>query len=386
MKVGILANEFLDPAGGRIGGFGWAARESATLLADRGDEVVLLTGELDEEAVGPHPQVHGLPLVPVRRSPLRHAAELRRHRPDVVLGIDFRPNYRPVLRALPDVPLIVWARDPRTPADDARLATLRLPDGERPPEGLLAPDCTELGRIVARGRRRVVIASLAPGLLGDRARGAYALPCGTTVELLPNPVDLGAPRVPRARDPLVVVLGRLDPYKRPWIAVEVARRLPRVRFRFLGRRHFTGPGSWEPRNLPPNVELAGNVGGSAKHAALGEAWALLNTSLHEGIPVTFFEAMTAATPIVSGLDPDGVVSRAGIPVGATDGHGLEAVPAYVAALERLLADEDARRRLGAAGRAWVTAHHGPDRFLAAFDGLVAALGPPGLLRRRRHAA
>ena len=235
----------------------------------------------------------------------------------------------------------------------------------------------EACRSTGAARRRV----RPRGVRRKGARGAYALPCGTTVELLPNPVDLGAPRVPRARDPLVVVLGRLDPYKRPWIAVEVARRLPRVRFRFLGRRRFTGPGSWEPRNLPPNVELAGNVGGSAqarrRSARRGRC---SKTSLHEGIPATFFEAMTTATPIVSGLDPDGVVSRAGIPVGATDGHGLEAVPAYVAALERLLADEDARRRLGAAGRAWVTARHGPGRFLAAFDGLVAALGPPGLLR------
>jgi glycosyltransferase involved in cell wall biosynthesis len=372
MRVGVLANEFYDP-GGRVGGFGWAAREAARALSARGDEVVFLTGERHARDIGRRPRVHGRPLVPRRRNIVAHVAALRRARLDVLLTIDFRDNYLPVLRVLGDVPLVVWVRDPRSPAEAGRVATLRMPAGRTPPQGIAPTDCTQLGRLARRRGRRVVLASYAPEALGDRVPETYDLP-GATLELLPNPVPLDVPTGPEAAEPRVVFLGRLDPIKRPWVLVEIARRMPHVRFDVLGRRHFTGDGSWSPRDLPPNVHLAGNVDGAAKHAALAAAWALVNTSAHEAVPVSFFEAMAAATPIVSGVDPAGTVSRTGIAVCHAEGDGLEAVDHYVGALARLIADDALRRRLGGAGRTWVEDRHGVARFLTAFDELALRAG------------
>jgi glycosyltransferase involved in cell wall biosynthesis len=368
MKVGIVANEFLDAERGRVGGFGWAAREAARVLSERGDEIVYFSGELHEDQVGREAEVHGHPLVPVRKRRLAHLTALRRAKPEVLLTVDFRPNYLPVLRALRDVTTIVWIRDPRGPEDTARLAQLRLPDGSTPDVGVLAPDCTALGPLVRRrGPNRIRLASVDPGVFAPRAAGAYDV-AGLDIAMLPNPIRLDAAPRAEASTPTVLFLGRLDPYKRPWVAFEIARRMPDVQFRFLGKPHFDPP---DPATVPPNASLEGHLDGAAKAAAIASSWALLNTSLHEGIPVTFYEAMASGLPIVSGLDPGGTVTRAGIAVGAPEGDGLDAVPRYVEALTTLLGDEQLRRARGEAGRAWVNEHHGPDAFLAAFDRLAA---------------
>ena len=146
------------------------------------------------------------------------------------------------------------------------------------------------------------------------------------------------------------MLGRLDPIKRPWVAVEVARRLPEAEFLLLGGNHFEGPGSWQPRDLPPNVRLLGHLDGSEKQELLRRSWALLNTSIHEGLPISFQEALAAGVPLVAPLDPERVVSRFGMHVGEWDGDGLDAVEPLASGLARLLADEPLRTRLGAAGR------------------------------------
>src|SRR5262249_7864598 len=148
----------------------------------------------------------------------------------------------------------------------------------------------------------------------------------------------------KSPSPTAVFLGRLDPYKRPWIAVELARRFPEVTFLFLGQAHFSGAGSWEPVDLPPNVKLLGHTVGAEKEAALAAAWVLVNTSIHEGLAVSFLEALAWETPILSCQDSEGVSSRFGLYVGRWDGTGLESLPTFASALRRLLDSATLRER------------------------------------------
>jgi glycosyltransferase involved in cell wall biosynthesis len=236
-----------------------------------------------------------------------------------------------------------------------------------------AVDCTELGRMLrrrARGRRpRIRLATVAPGLLSSQAAEAYGT-AGTTLSLLPNPIEPTAP-FPRAERPAVVFLGRLDPIKRPWVAVELARRLPDVPFHFLGQPHFDGDGAWIPAGLPPNARVHGHVDGESKRRLLGEAWALVNTSIHEGLPVSLLEALAAGTPVVACRDPEGLVSRFGADVGRFGRDGLEAVPAFERALRELFAQPERVAELGRGGRRWVESTHTPDRFAATLERLLA---------------
>jgi glycosyltransferase involved in cell wall biosynthesis len=358
-----------------MGGFGWAARETARSFSEQpelGIEIVFVSGERSRAPVR---TLHDVQMLAPDGRRLRHARRLRRQRFDVLLTIDYRPAYAPILMVLPRTPVIVWARDPRTRVDTARITGLRIPGGpDETPRGLATFDCTSLGRLVRIPRvlaRPVLLASPAPATLGAAAREAYGLP-GTDVAFLPNPIPRSVEPITASLSPSVLFLGRLEPIKRPWLFVELARRQPGTRFVMLGDTYVQG--GWKPNDLPANLHLLGHLDGRAKARELAAATVLVNTSLHEGLPVSFLEALAAETPILAFRDPEGVVSRFGQCVPEADGSGMEALADLSTGLERLLADQELRLRLGRAGREWVQSTHSRTAFLDAFFKLCETVG------------
>src|SRR5690349_13147883 len=112
-KIAIVANEFFDPMVGPMGGFGWIAREVALWLRDQGHELTYLTGEFCRERQSPRIEAHGIQIIHADERWPEYAQTLRALDLDVLLTIDYRPNYDFPLYALPDTPVIVWVQDPR---------------------------------------------------------------------------------------------------------------------------------------------------------------------------------------------------------------------------------------------------------------------------------
>lgn len=377
IKVGIVSNEFFGHEVGGFGGFGWAARQVALLFngqTEHGFEAVFLNRTLPHSAGGV--RAHDTPLITRDGRRLSDIRGVWAERPDLLLMIDYRPSYRFFAAALARTPVVVWVRGPRTPEDVRKIETLRIPgtDGVRP-QGIAAVDCTPLGKIVLASRllaRPVLFATPAPHL-SDRVPAAY----GHTppeVTFLPNPVDLKPGRVSKSERPRVIFLGRRDPIKRPWLFAELARRFPEAEFLFMGRSNFEGEGAWQTEGLPPNAHMLGHVDGEDKLRLLTSAWALVNTSIHEGLAVSFLEALACETPVVSCQNPGGIVERFGAYVGRWDGDGFASLPLFEEALGRLLHDHETRARLGREGRAWVEETHNPAGFLDAFRSLCARVG------------
>jgi len=375
VRVGIVCSEFLQPGATRIGGFGWAAARAAEVLREAGDEPLFVCP--DVEALRDAPPAFGAtPLISKRGGPIPFVRELRGAHPDVLLSIDYRPSYDTAFKALPRTPVIVWVRDPRSPEDVAVVARTRIPGrpGDEVPQGVGAIDCTPLGRVVRWSRvlrRPLAFASPAPDALTPKAPRTYGHDPGRLV-LLPNPVPVGREPRPKAPRPRVLFLGRLDPSKRPWLFVELARGFPEVEFVMLGQSHFTGPGSWELHDPPANLRLAGTLLGQEKLREVEASWVLVNTSPHEGLALSFQEALAAGVPLLACVDTEEVVSRFGVCVGGFPGDGLAALPSLRAGLARLLGDDELRERLGREGRDWVCSRHTPQRFVEAFRSLVAA--------------
>jgi glycosyltransferase involved in cell wall biosynthesis len=378
-KLGIVANEFFDRDVGRVGGFGWAAARVARCFGEDpelGVDVVFLTGEVKlSDGIGER-IVHGTRLLGLDSGASRYARRVLRERLDLLLLIDYRPSYQPATLASRRTPVILWARDPRPPEDVARVSTLEIPGSPGiEPQGVSPIDCTSFSRVVRTARwwrRKVLVATTTP-YLRAKVPDTYGI-APREIFTLPNIIDVPSGPVRKSVSPTVVFLGRLDPYKRPWIAAELARHFPEVTFLLLGQTHFRGPGSWAPTNLPSNVRLLGHTDGAEKEAALAAAWVLVNTSIHEGLPVSFLEALACETPILSCQNPEDVASRFGVYVGRWDGAGLESLPAFTGGLRRLLDNAPLRERLGVEGRQWVAATHNRSRFLEAFADLCRRAG------------
>lgn len=376
LRLGVVANEFFHLRMGRAGGFGWAARQVARCFNGNpslGVDVVFLTNSPDATDGRRETSVHDTPLLFLDGGRLANTRRLRAQNLDLLLMIDYRPNYRFFGLALPRTPVVVWVRDPKAAADKSKIGTLRIPgaDGVRP-KGVEPIDCTSLAQLARLSRlaaRPLLFASPAPHL-AEKMKDAYGVGA-REVSFLPNPVELDAGEIFKSERPRVIFMSRLDPLKRPWLFVEIAERFPQVEFLFLGKSHFRGEGAWEPKSLPANVRPTGHVDGAEKVRLLSSAWALVNTAIHEGLAVSFLEALACETPLVSCQNPGGVVSRFGIYTGGFEGDGLEGVPRFVEGLSRLLEDGELRARLGREGRRWVAETHSPARFLAAFDELCA---------------
>lgn len=165
----------------------------------------------------------------------------------------------------------------------------------------------------------------------------------------------------RREEPLVLWVGNPGMNKRPELFVDVARRCPGVRCVMVGdRRH---PQRGEPRELPGNVEHCGRLPFDETLAWFDRAALFVNTSAEEGFPNTFVQAWLRGVPVLTlGVDPDGVIARHGLGEVCVDAAAL------AARVQTLLADDEARRRLGRNAREYAERHHTvarmADRFLA----------------------
>lgn len=381
LRLAIVADEFFEPALGRMGGFGWAARQVARVFLDDPSLGVIpifisAARRRPAGAAEGETRAHGARLIFREPGALATVRRLWRERFDLLLSIDYRARYRPIFFGFPRTPLLVWGRDPRTPADHAKIDGLRFPGAVEPCANWVALEgATTLGGVLRWSRiagRPVRLATPAPSLAEKFAAAYGAAAC--PVAFLPNIVEIEPPVTPRTERPRVVFLGRLDAVKRPWVALALARALPAVEFLLLGASYVEGRNAWRPADVPPNVRLLGHVDGEEKARALASAWALLNTSIHEALAVSFLEALRCRTPLLACVDPGGIVSRFGVFAGEWPGDGLGAVPALAAGLERLIEDAALRERLGAAGRAFVSQTHTRAAFLAAFRRLAAEMG------------
>jgi glycosyltransferase involved in cell wall biosynthesis len=231
------------------------------------------------------------------------------------------------------------------------------------PLGSLAPS-PERGRPLVKraflalwGRRTLTDAAALVHSTEDERRDFLAAggPEATLVRL-PLPLELPPPQgAPRAEDPTLAYVGRLDPIKgleRLLGAVAIARRSePRLTLEVAGPGgdEYVGRLRRQARalGLEESVRFHGFVSAQEKVRLLERAHAFCLLSRSEGLPVAALEAMACGTPVVlsRGCHLPEVDGRAGVVVEG-DAAGT------AAAILALLDDGERRRRLGEGARAF----------------------------------
>ena len=186
------------------------------------------------------------------------------------------------------------------------------------------------------------------------AREMYQIPETVSIQDLANPVEIEYDY--RLNDPpkenRIIFLGRLEAQKRVWIVCEIAKAMPQYEFYILGA---TGTGRDEAANaktLEPyrnpdgsskirNLHFTGHVDGDVKNIHIKTAKLLLNTSFWEGIPVSWLEALSYGTLIVSAFERDKIVGRFGTFVGEVMGDGTDeaSIEKFTSAIEYWMAHD-----------------------------------------------
>ena len=173
-----------------------------------------------------------------------------------------------------------------------------------------------------------------------------------------------------AAPPVIGFLGQMDYAPNVEAAVTlaeqvmplVAARCPAARLRILGRQPARAVAAL---HAPPRVEVAGAID-SVPEALGGLAVFAAPLQSGRGLPSKLLEALAARRPLV--LSSWAAGSLAGEP--GRDYLVADGAQATAEALLRLLGEPDRRDALGAAGRAWVVAHHDWDALLARLQHLA----------------
>lgn len=170
---------------------------------------------------------------------------------------------------------------------------------------------------------------------------------------------------------------RFVDYKRPEIFIDLAERMPDLRFRMIAPTTAATDGAWADglyarAERVPNLELLPGMQRPEVLEQIARCTAIVKTSLFEGMPNTFLEAWARSVPVLSyAVDPDDriVDNRAGILAGGS-------MDELAAGAQRLWDEPALRAELGANGLRFVDATHSPtavaERWKEVLQPLLAA--------------
>lgn len=388
VHVGFLSDEFSHPELMPFGGYGTTLKYVTDYCNTgpshmRGD--VLLCERKDIPGVlvkrYHNADVVFLPRWPGMRSQIQCSRILARRGINLFVGLDHYQSYEFYLEHFPAIPWLVWIKDPKDRLVWEKLATVELEirawgattieelieQGERRGESL-----RRMLDLSARYGRKVLFAAEAKHL-ADIARRLYALDSMQAFHW-PKPIPVSPEPRSFSSRPSFLFLARLDPIKRPWIFCELARRFPAADFYLAGTTHhpeLMNP-VLEPYRNVSNLKFLGRVDGAEKDRLLKEAWAIINTSIHEGVPVAMLEGFAFGKPTIAALDPDGLTSKFGIFVGERPGNGNdpETLDRFSAAIEHMITAFD-KQGVGREAQNYIARVHSLSSFESA---LLQALG------------
>jgi glycosyltransferase involved in cell wall biosynthesis len=134
---------------------------------------------------------------------------------------------------------------------------------------------------------------------------------------LPNPVHPipNESSIIKSGEPLICYLGRMDPQKRYWLFLELAKQFPQYKFIAMGKPNILYEDKY--REIASrysglsNLEITGFVSEEEKQRILDKCWILVLPSIREGLPIAMLEALTHKCALLSSVNPDGLTERFG---------------------------------------------------------------------------
>jgi len=383
-QLGFIVGEFFRDDLGKFGGYGMTAKNFTDYYNSRKNKYKVQIVIPQGFPVIQNPEVQVIHNTPTLLRPeskknyilnfIKYQRIIRRQKISLYITIDYYSSYEYSLLADPKTPVMVWIRDPRCKMEWDKIATVSLEMEIRDKKDkdeflkLSLADAQSLHRVLKlanRFKRKIIFVTNAH-CLTDRGRRTYQLP-HIEPHWLPNPIPIpDIAEITFSQKPSLLFLGRLEPQKRFWIIGELAKRFKDVDFYFGGVTSY--PQLMNPiidryANLP-NVKFLGLITGETKNQLMRETWGLINTSIHEGLPVSFLETMAYGKCVISCLNPENLVERFRYFTGEFLGDGLDehSLDLFSKKINEFLNDSKNRIEKGKQGLEYILQNHSFSNF------------------------
>lgn len=364
IKVGLIVDEFFGALNTRFGGYGYLARYyMAKYLPNEEFEFEILLGKGKSHFFAERYISDGITLYKLPRRNWFAKQWLKKKNYDIYFSVEL--TYDHVIKNEPDInkKLILWVQDPRPTYEWDEIFTVKLISETsyyNPKIYDLVNDWYNQGRVKFVTQARC---------LNQKAIDLYKLKPDVDITFLPNPIyiDYGFDVNTFPKNNNIVFLGRIASVKRGWIFCEIAKKMPQYDFFVLGKIFRDDDKNHEIMKRYediPNLHFTGHVEGEDKNKYLREAKILVNTSIHEALPVSFLEALSFGTLLVSNRNPDELTSKFGIDVGEVLGDGFDKVDLFVDAIGTLISDEENRKKLSIKAIEYIKTYHSVNKFVS----------------------
>ena len=367
IKIALMVDEYFGGAGTVFGGYGFLARNLvAKYLPDDEVELEVIIRKNRKKSFFPRYEIiDGVKVYTLANKlfDFVNYAFFVRKGYDAFLTIELTNNSFRILRSLPGIKkrVLFWVQDPRPQYEWDEINTVKL-----------FPEKSywnaKVYQFVHRLWRKWSISFITQAkFLDKKARDLYQLDDNTEINYLPNPIeiDYSFDVAKKKKKNNVIFLGRIESVKRGWLFCEIAKQMPEYEFFVLGdsfREKGKNQRIMEQYAMISNLHFVGHVEGQRKNELIKDAKILVNTSIHEALPVSFLEALSYGTLLVSCRDPDELTSRFGVFTGTVLGDGFEHVDRFVMGIQQLIQDEPRRQQLAAAAVTYIRQVHNIDVF------------------------
>lgn len=334
VKVGLLVEEFYDKDLGGFGGYGILAREYiAKYIPNSEIEVEVIIGSNSKKEIKTITRdgikIHYLPKNWSSKMDIDFIylnlvqKFFKEQKFDVYLSIEMSKIAYEVMRREKDKKLILWVQDPRPDYDWEEIKSVPMSNEY---DSYINYYSKWEGRIQnllkkLNEEKRLILISQGE-YLKKKAIDLYKLPKDTKIEYFPNPVAINDNFNIADKKDNVLFLGRLTPVKRPWIYFELAKKFPENIFYVCGQGTEIDEIIEKYKDVK-NLKFMGHVSGEEKDRLLRECKVLVNTSIHEAIPVSFLEAISYGQKLLSCQNPDDITKNNGYFTGTILGEGLD---------------------------------------------------------------
>ena len=363
-KIALIIDEYFGGMNTAFGGYGFVARHLVGKhLPNRHIEIEVILGRGNKALTNTEEYIDGNLVYYLPRKKFAAQYQLKRKKYDAFLSIELVNTY--VLEHASDKQrkLLFWIQDPRPEEDWKEIESVKLLKEVNYYNPRLYSYVHELNE-----KSQVRFITQIPYLV-DKAKVLYDLPENVDAAWVPNPVeyDSSFEFQVKEKENMIIYLGRIESVKRGWLFCEIAKRLPQYNFYVLGKYHRESTQNIELMSQYekiPNLHFIGHVEGKEKEEYLKRARLLINTSIHEALPVSFLEAFSYGTCVVSNQNPEQLTEKFGLWTGPVLGDGFDKVDEYLPLIAQLMEDDELYAQKAIAAIKYIRENHNTEHCMA----------------------